>query len=205
MQCVFILAVWISSLLITAHTVTAHGSHHHKHHKQLKSSRRLRQQDLVPATPAAASAAAEVADVAAIPVDVQAAAEALLLTAEPIPDPPLRNGSKNSRAAVAALEDTEVEPQGGWQRCASNEGSPSKKARTERRFQRLVASMEAANGTAVVAEDVTMRDIPVYMHVITLNRTAGMVYTDQVDAQMRVSTVHRYVLLIVLITVQHSG
>jgi hypothetical protein len=146
--------------------------------------------DQVPATAAAAGAGAEAADIAAIPVDVQAAAEALLLTAEPIPDPPIRNSLKKGKAAVAALEDTEVEPQGGWQRCASNEGSPSKKARTERRFQMLVASMEAADGTAVAAEDVTMRDIPVYMHVITLNKTAGVVYTDQVDAQMRVSTLN---------------
>jgi hypothetical protein len=181
--------VWISSLLITAHTVAAHGSHHHNHHKQLKSSRRLQQQEQVPATAAAAGTAAGNVDIAAVAVDLQAAAEALLLTAEPIPDPPLRDGSNKVQAAVAAIEDTEVEPPGGWQRCASNEGSPSKKARTERRFQRLVAAMEPANGTAVVAEDVTMRDIAVHMHVITLNKTAGVVYMDQVDAQMRVSTV----------------
>jgi hypothetical protein len=129
-----------------------------------------------------------VADIAAAPVDLQAAAEALLDTAEDIPDAPARNRSKKVRAA--ALDDAEVEPQGGWQRCASDGGSSSKRARVERRFQRLVTAMSASDGISVMAEDVAMRDIQVYMHVITLNKTSGVVYRDQVDAQMRVRCSH---------------
>jgi hypothetical protein len=176
------MAVWVSSLLITAHAVAAHGSHQHHSFKHLKSSRRLQQQD---ASAAAATAAAWDVDIETAAADVQAAAAALLETAEPIPDAPARNDSKKIRAA--AVEGTEVEPAGGWQRCASEGGSSHKRAQTERRFQKLVAAMSAADGIAVVAEDMAMRDIQVYMHVITLNKTAGMVYKDQVDAQMRVS------------------
>ncbi|KAF6265035.1 hypothetical protein COO60DRAFT_1112382 [Scenedesmus sp. NREL 46B-D3] len=193
-QCALVLAVWISSLLITAHTVAAHRSHHHHQHKQMTPSRRLQQQEQLQATQAAAAAAAAAAgaaawdvDVAAATFDVHVAAAALLETAEPIPASPFRNRTKVGKAAAEAYEDTEVEPQGGWQRCAANEGSSSKRAQTERRFQKLVASMPVSTtGTAVVAEDAAMRDIQVFIHVITLNKTAGVVYKDQVDAQMRV-------------------
>lgn len=188
--CALVTAVWISSLLISAHAAAAHRLHDHQPHQHLKSSRRLQQQEppAESATAAAGAAAAAAWDVpaAAPPVDLQAAGAALLDTAEPIPDPPPRNDSKKIRAA--ALEDTEVEPQGGWQRCASEGGSSSKRARTERRFQKLVTAMSATDGIAVVAEDTAMRDIQVYMHVITLNKTSGVVYKDQVDAQMRVSS-----------------
>ncbi|WIA38184.1 hypothetical protein OEZ86_001533 [Tetradesmus obliquus] len=184
-----VMAVWVSSLLIAGHAVAAHRSHHHHRiAKHLKSSRRLQQQE-VPAAAGAVAADASIADVgAATPVtDLQAAANALLETAEPIPNPPAtRNTSKKAKARAAAFADTEVEPAGGWQRCAAEAGSRSKRAQTERRFQKMVAAMAASpDGIAGIAAE-AMRDIQVYMHVITLNRTAGMVYRDQVDAQMRV-------------------
>lgn len=158
------MAVICISIVLSAQTATAHEGHHQSRNLMLRhAARRLKQLDTdnTGATQAPVAAAAGDATIAAqgssapesssaTGSSTQRLVDKLLNTAEQLPAGPL----PDRNAAIAAAPTTE--PAGGWVRCAAQEGSVSKRARIERRFQQMVTAM-TANGTlapydSVVAE-----------------------------------------------------